>query len=533
MLSFKRPSLPLLFDCAAAQSQAPGRPSTPPAAATQLRPWLWLATAALCGLLAACASSPPQPGSPQGTTIVPQANSPRPGAALQPLTSTSLQGEDVVALSPPSDLWSRMRQGFAMPDLNNELVQRHTQFYAERPEYFARMTERSNKYLFHIIEELERRGMPTELALLPFVESAFNPQAISSAKAAGMWQFVPSTGRHFELTQNAFRDDRRDVLASTRAALDYLSRLHNMFGNWHLALAAYNWGEGSVQRAQNRNQRLGLGLGYSDLTMPAETRNYVPKLQALKNIVAQPERYGVELPLIENHPYFQTVDIVRDIDVALAAQLAEVSLEDFKSLNPSANKPLIMAAGTPQILLPWNNAITFAKNLQQYAGPLASWTVWTAPSTMSAAQAAQQVGMSEAALRAANNIPARMRIRAGSSLLVARSGQMTDVSSQLADSGRIAFAPEPVAVARAKRYTVRRGDTLSSVASRHGLSSATLARWNKLKPNAMLRIGQTLNLTAPAAVTQGQRSRPAQASSKRQGKSQSKTSTSKKSRSQR
>jgi hypothetical protein len=172
----------------------------------------------------------------------------------------------------------------------------------QRPDYIQRMTERSSKYLFHIVEELERRGMPTELALLPFIESAFNPQAVSSAKAAGMWQFMPATGTYFDLKQNVFRDDRRDVLASTRAALDYLQKLYNMFGDWHLALAAYNWGEGSVGRAIKRNEKLGQPAGYLDLQMPAETRNYVPKLQAVKNIVAEPEKFNTELPIIENHP---------------------------------------------------------------------------------------------------------------------------------------------------------------------------------------------------------------------------------------
>ena len=184
------------------------------------------------------------------------------------------------------DLWDRVRRGFSMPDLDNELVRENERWYASRPDYVARMTERGSRYLFYIVEELDKRGMPTELALLPFIESAYNPQAMSVARASGMWQFVPSTGRNFELKQNVFRDDRRDVLASTRAALDYLQKLYAMFGDWQLALAAYNWGEGSVQRAIARNQRAGLPTDYASLRMPAETKGYVPKLQAVKNIVA-------------------------------------------------------------------------------------------------------------------------------------------------------------------------------------------------------------------------------------------------------
>ena len=209
-----------------------------------------------------------------------------------------------------------------MRDLDTDLVRDREQWYASRPDYIQRMTERSARYLFHIVEEVQRRGMPTELALLPFIESAFNPQAVSSARAAGMWQFMPATGQSFDLKQNIFRDDRRDVLASTRAALDYLEQLHARFGDWHLALAAYNWGQGNVGRAITRNQKQGLGTAYTDLTMPLETRMYVPKLLAVKNIVARPESFGLRLPDIGNHPFFDTITIERDIDVALIARLS-------------------------------------------------------------------------------------------------------------------------------------------------------------------------------------------------------------------
>ena len=301
----------------------------------------------------------------------PAVSTARPGETV-PLTSMELgrSSRSVAAVAPPVDLWERIRRGYGMNDLQSELVQDREVWYSRRPDYIFRMTERSKKYLFHIVEELEVRNMPTELALLPFIESAFNPQAVSSAKAAGMWQFMPATGKYFELKQNSFRDDRRDVLASTRAALDYLQKLHRMFGDWHLALAAYNWGEGSVSRAIAKNQRAGLPTGYPDLNMPMETRFYVPKLQAVKNIVSNPAQFNSKLPLIENHPYFQSVTIRRDIDVALAARLAEVSVDDFKALNPSLNRPVILAAGTPQILLPWDNAEVFQSNLESYSGRL-------------------------------------------------------------------------------------------------------------------------------------------------------------------
>lgn len=398
----------------------------------------------------------------------------------------------------PKELWDRIRRGFAMPDLQNDLVRQHERFYTARPEYLQRMVERSRKYLFHIVEELELRNMPTELALLPFVESAFNPQAVSTASAAGMWQFMPATGRSFDLKQNIFRDDRRDVLASTRAALDYLQRLYGMFGDWHLALASYNWGEGSVGRAIARNQRMGLGTRYEDLNMPNETRNYVPKLQALKNIVTAPHTFNAELPVIDNHPYFQDVEIQRDIDVALAARLAGIRLEDFKALNPSANRPIILAAGTGKILLPWDNAEVFKRNLEAHsAGRLASWTAWSVPSTMSVSEAARRAGTSESELRTLNNIPPRMLIKAGSTLLVPRPSHIqADVSDHLADHGSLALAPE--VTLRKTTVKARKGDTVELMARRHKVSGENLAQWNKVAANATFKAGEAVVLFLPA-----------------------------------
>jgi membrane-bound lytic murein transglycosylase D len=459
---------------------------------------LWLAGCATPPVTSP-ADSVPSDGSPVVVPVTPAAKSEPvnrsgvyPLGGLNPLASTSLGSNKVHALLPPADLWDRIRRGFAMPDLDSDLVRERELWYSSRPDYIARMTERGRKYLFYIVEELERRNMPSELALLPFIESAFNPQAVSSAKAAGMWQFMPATGRNFDLKQNLFRDDRRDVLASTRAALDYLQKLYGMFGDWHLALAAYNWGEGSVQRAINKANKTGAGTGYPELNMPMETRLYVPKLQAMKNIVANPENFRVTLPDIENHPYFQTVDIRRDIDVALAAKFAEVPLDDFKALNPSATKPVLLASGTPQILLPWDNAERFQNNLETYTGGrLANWTAWIAPTTLKAADAAKKVGMSEAELRAINQIPSQMLIRAGSTLLVHRPpGMEVDVSVRVADSGQLSLSPERVP----QKTTVKAGkkDTVTSLAQRYRLDPQDVASWNKLKPTSALKPGQSV-----------------------------------------
>ena len=452
----------------------------------------------------------------------PPSTAPEPTVSPAVLPMVAAQTSETTPIPPPqavpdwqnqTDIWDRIRQGFAMPDLDNDLVRDRERWYASRPDYMLRMTERSRPYLFHIVEELERRQMPTELALLPFIESAFNPQAVSSAKAAGMWQFMPATGKYFDLKQNLFRDDRRDVLESTRAALDYLQKLHTMFGDWHLALAAYNWGEGSVGRALARNKAQGKPLNYSDLRMPNETRFYVPKLQAVKNIVAQPEAFNTALPLIQNHPYFKSVAIERDIDVAMAVKLANVSLADFKALNPAMNRPVILAAGTPQILLPWDNATVFENNLQ--ANPerrLSTWTAWQAPRTMRAEDVAKQVGMPVAQLRSVNGIPARMLVKAGSTLLVTRSGYKDkDVSGHLADNGHLLLAPD---VRLRKIFIpIRQGDNLGRLAARHGVTAANLAAWNQLKPNARLVAGKKLAVYVPSKNTRTATKSPARRAS--------------------
>jgi membrane-bound lytic murein transglycosylase D len=411
-----------------------------------------------------------------------------------------------------------------MPDLQGSLVQERERWYATRPDYVQRMTERGSRYLFHIVEEVEQRGLPTELALLPFIESAFNPQAMSTAKASGMWQFMPATGRDFELRQNVFRDDRRDVLASTRAALDYLTRLHGMFDDWHLALAAYNWGEGNVQRAIARNRKAGLPIDYESLRMPAETRLYVPKLQAVKNIVTHPDAHGLVLPAVANHPYFLGVPIERDIDVDLAARLAGLEPDEFKALNPQMNKPVILAAGTPQVLLPYDNASIFVNNLARHPGPLASWTAWVAPKTLKAADAARQVGMNEAELRAVNHIPPRMLVKAGSTLLVPRAASReSDVSEHIAHNATMQLAPDAPALRRLVLKAGPKGDSVAAVAKRYGVSTAQVAQWNKVTNIARFAAGARVVVFVPnrksttRSAKAGSSTRTTKAVSTRQG----------------
>ncbi|WP_373889529.1 transglycosylase SLT domain-containing protein [Massilia sp. IC2-476] len=361
-----------------------------------------------------------------------------------------------------TDVWGRIRSGYAIPDIDNSLVQRHTQAYSARPDSLKRISGRASPYLYHIVQELEKRGMPTELALLPVIESAFNPQALSTADAAGLWQFVPGTGKDYDLKQNMFKDERRGVLASTDAALSYLQRLYTMFGDWQLALAAYNWGEGNIQRIVKKNQALGKPTDFESLAelMPAETRNYVPKLQAVKNIIANPAQYNVALPAIDNQPYFTAIDKTSDIDVAVAAQLAEMSLDEFKALNPQFKKPVITGGEKTKILLPKANAEKFQLNLAQWGRELSSWTTHKITSARtSIAALASKFGTTPEVIRQANNIPAKSTVTAGSTILVPKvsASNAGDIAENIIDNAVVAFEAErsPRVKASTSRYKAK------------------------------------------------------------------------------
>jgi membrane-bound lytic murein transglycosylase D len=314
---------------------------------------------------------------------------------------------------PPADLWGRIRSGFQMSNLQGPLVQEWEQWYSTRPDYVARMIDRSSHFLYHVMEEIERRGMPSEIALLPMIESAYNPKAYSRSHASGMWQFIPSTGKSYGLRQNFWYDGRRDPIAATSAALDYLEKLYGMFGNWELALAAYNWGEGAVGRAIAKNQAKGLPGDYESLTIPPETRNYIPKLQAVKNIVANPQGYGLRLADIPNRPYFATVTVERHIDVKLAARFAEMPLEEFQFLNPAHNKPVIKATSAETILLPRDKVDGFRRNLAANDKPLVSWQAYTVKRSDKPETVAASHGMSLASLKEVNGIAGRRRSSPG------------------------------------------------------------------------------------------------------------------------
>jgi membrane-bound lytic murein transglycosylase D len=388
------------------------------------------------------------------SAVSPQAQAIAAGATKSaPLAQPGIKADEFKE----ADLWGRIRTGYAIPDIDNALVTKHVTWYSSRPDYIVRTSARASRYLYHVVQELEKRNMPTELALLPIIESAFNPQAYSSANAAGMWQFVPGTGKDFNLKQNMFKDERRGVLASTDAALSYLQKLYGMFGDWQLALAAYNWGEGNVQKAIAKNRALGKPTDFESLAdlMPAETRNYVPKLQAVKNIIANPQQYGVALPAIGNEAYFTAVDKTSDIDLTIAAQLAELSVDEFKALNPQFNRPVITGDEQTKILLPKENAAKFTANLAKWGHALSTWTTHKISGAReSIASLASRFGTTPEVIRQANNIPAQSRLKAGSTILVPKvsTSANTDIAEQIVDNAVLAFEADRGGAKRGARH---------------------------------------------------------------------------------
>ncbi|MFZ9466516.1 MAG: transglycosylase SLT domain-containing protein [Burkholderiaceae bacterium] len=396
---------------------------------------------------------------------------------------SSSQAQSPLALRPTySNLWDRMRAGFALPPLDSPLVNKHIQYYSHKPEYLERMFERGSRYLFYIVEEIEKRGMPGELALLPFVESAMNPTAISPAKAAGLWQFIPSTGKAYNLSQNWWVDNRRDPVHSTQAALDYLQRIYELQGNdWFLALASYNWGEGAVGKAMRRNQASGRPADYLSLNMPQETRHYVPKLMALRAIVANPEAFNVRLPPMPNKAYFVEVEAPLHLDLKLAARFAGMSEDEFVSLNPAHNRPVIAARTNDQIKIPADRVESFLAAMKAHEEankPFSRWRPYTLEQGESIQSLASRLGISAQEIMRANGLRTS-KVLPGTRLLAPapddKPTAMTVMTSF--DGPRILEKVQRPAL----YHRVGKKETTESIARRYGVTAATLQAWNSLK----------------------------------------------------
>lgn len=448
-----------------------------------------------------------------------------------------------------NDLWQRIKNGYAMPDSTSPLVKNHENWYSSRPDYVKRMVERSQRYLFHVVEEVEKRGMPTEIALLPMIESAYNPKAYSTSRASGIWQFVPSTGKYFGLKQNWWFDNRRNITFATDAALTYLEKLHAMFGAWDLALAAYNAGEGTVSRAIERNRRLGLPTDYENLNLPPETRNYVPKLQAVKNLMTNPGNYGLNIQTIANTPYFAKVTAPAQIDAHLAAKLAEISDEEFLALNPSFNRPVITSEDKNlELLLPILSAQTFRVNLENYNRPLVSWKTYFAKRGEKLEKIANKFGIHVSKLRDVNDLPAQNKIKKSATILVpngnttsfkpsspqiakinntdanATASSLTNSNEVIASGVTLAemeaeYASDPdyqandpkeisqqdyavnlesfeenePKVNRSVRHRVKKGEVMATIAKRYGIGVKDIMAANALK-TSRVKVGQVLRI---------------------------------------
>ena len=389
-----------------------------------------------------------------------------------------------------NDVWQRIRNGFKIDDSasKNPLVAVQASWYASRPDYVRRMLERSRRYLYHIVQEVDRRAMPTEIALLPMVESAFNPKALSSSAASGIWQFMPATARLYGLKQNTWYDGRRDITAATNAALDYLGKLYLDFGDWQLALAAYNCGEGCVARAIQKNVDQGLPTDYASLPLPEETRNYVPKLLAIKDLIRNPEQFGVALDTLPNQPYFDRVVVHVSMDMHAAARLAGMSREEFIALNPAFPRNVIRSDASVGLLLPVDKADKFQRNLE--TGVWDRWKPYAAKRGERIRTIAQRFNVTVARLEEHNVLRLkRGKLLRAQILLVPVKGRAEVATEQDASVPATAVAGE---------HRAQRGDTLFGLARRYGLTVAQLTAANP-GLNGHLNAGQTLRLPSKEA----------------------------------
>jgi membrane-bound lytic murein transglycosylase D len=467
------------------------------------RPILLTATLVTSLVLAGCnASFPfkPKPAEPQTkpateATIpvsLPRAKPLKPGEQVAQTESLNTETEQETANEAPTDVWQRIRSGMQLSIPDNPAIERQVKWYASHGKYLQRVQERAAPYLYYIVEEIEKRDMPMELALLPVVESAFQPFAYSHGRAAGLWQFIPSTGKMYGLKQTWWYDGRRDVTASTHAALDYLERMAKHYnGDWELALAAYNAGAGNVNRAIRRNQKKNRPTDYWSLDLPRETEGYVPKLLAISKVIAQAEHFQIDLKPIENQPYFASVDVQSQLDLALAADMAEISIEELYRLNPGFNRWATDPNGPHQLNIPMEKAGLFE---QKVAGldpeKRLKWKRYQIRRGDNLGTIARKNGTTVALLKQVNKIQGT-GIRAGKHLLI-------PVSAKSLDQYALSVEQRNQKLRQKKRngnrliHVVSKGDTLWEIARQYGVGHRSLARWNGIAPGDTLRLGQKL-----------------------------------------
>lgn len=415
----------------------------------------------------------------------------------EPAIATALSpdgpAEDAPAAElPEENLWARIRAGLRLAKMDSSYTRPHENWFMENVEFREAMLERSKLYLYYIVEEVEKRGLPMEIALLPAIESAYKPYAYSRAKASGLWQFIPSTGRLYGLKTNWWYDGRRDIIASTRAALDYLQKLYGDFGDWQLALAAYNAGEGRIARAIEWNRRKGLPTDYVHLKqLKAETRHYVPKLMAMVNVVSDPQRFGIQLPNIPNEPYFTTVETDSQVDLGVIARLTGMEVDELHFINPGYTRWATDPNGPHHVLVPADKkdaVLAGLSNLPEHER--VQWMHHEVRRGETLYSIARRYKLTVEAIRASNKISRALRV--GQDLLLPISA-MAKISPKAAPG-----AARPVrAAAKTNQpiiHRVRSGETLTSIARRYNVMVHQLAEWNTMKVNEILRLGRKLKI---------------------------------------
>ena len=397
--------------------------------------------------------------------------------------------DDIFPAKPAESLWPKINAGYKMytkPSKKGlKRIKKYENWYKKRPDYIERMMVRANKYLYFVYQEVKKRNMPMEIALLPMIESAYNPLAKSKAKAVGMWQFIPSTGRLYGLQQDWWRDERKNVIESTDSALDYLERLHDEFGTWELALAAYNAGEGRVGRTQKKNKRNKRPTDFYSLNLPMETRNYVPKLLAIRNIMQNPAKYGIELKDIPFQPYFESVVVPDEIDTELAARLAEISLEEFQLLNAEHKRPIMKSVeGAHSILLPVGAVTTFNKNLFAHDQPISSWKVYKPKKGETLKHVAKKFNIDWRVLAKVNQLRSQKRFGKRNILLIPNTNA---IGTSFPSSGGIIDYHTIIT------HRVKSGETLSHISSRYKVGVKAIMEFNEL-PSSKIIIGDILDI---------------------------------------
>ncbi|MGH8318487.1 MAG: LysM peptidoglycan-binding domain-containing protein [Steroidobacteraceae bacterium] len=460
---------------------------------------LALLTVALTALAACATRQPLRPPPSQAVAPPPAAPAATPPAEAPPPPAPAPEQAAPLAPAQYADLFDRMRAGFALPDPDEPSIDEQLNWYASNPEYLQRAFGRADMYLYYIVTQLEARHMPLELALLPVIESAFEPYAYSRARASGLWQFISGTGSRFGLKQDWWYDGRRDVVASTNAALDYLQALHDEFnGDWLLAVAAYNCGAIAVQHAVQVNEAEHRPIDFWDLRLPRETEAYVPKLLAMKRLVEDPPKYGLAFTAIPNQPFFAHVPTGgHQINLQVAAQIAGISAEEIYDLNPAFHRWATDPTGPFYLLLPVDAAPIFTQNVAELtADELMGVEHYEVRRHDSIYSVARHFKTSVEILRKLNTLPGG-RLTVGADVLVPATTYTLPANVRLAAArvdGRARWG------SYLQFQVVRRGDSLWSIARHYRMSPRTLARMNGISVHHILRPGERLRLYARVPV---------------------------------